>query len=142
LASSSLVASSSRSPIGSRNSAACRVPWPLRTPRTGPRPQSLPPALPPRIGASSLLPSPAPATRVRTRIVRSFTPRNGWSDGRQAHLVPRFVRIDGTNEIVGLGSECPVGRAFRRPRPVSPRQGRRNSRRFDGDEVLEAISYP
>src|SRR5690606_4565986 len=51
-----------------------------------------------------------------------------WSRPTQTHpqpalpvragLVPRFVRIDGTNEIVGLGSECPVEREFRRPRPV------------------------
>src|SRR5690606_428470 len=66
--SSSQVASSSGSPIGSRSSAACRGPSPLHTPPAAPRLRPPLPVLLPCTGASCLLPSDSshPAIALRT----------------------------------------------------------------------------
>src|SRR5690606_15709617 len=86
-ASSSQVASSSGSPIGARSSAACRGPSPLHTPPAAPRLRPPLPVLLPCTGASCLLPSDSSHPAIGLRTVRNFTPRNGWSDGRQAQVV-------------------------------------------------------
>src|SRR5690606_38225614 len=75
-----------------------RGPSPLHTPPAAPRLRPPLPVLLPCTGASCLLPSDSSHPAIPLRTVRNFTPRNGWSDGRQAQLagVPPTV-----NDVLG-----------------------------------------